>query len=93
MLQVLFEFCGKLLLLILLSLCVSHPVAATEAGRVGKPPAIHDTGRQAMAHDAPAGKSKQNSFVSTEIEPLLLLLFGLLLFSVATGVKLKFLKR
>ena len=29
----------------------------------------------------------------TEIEPLLMLLFGLLLFSVATGVKLKLLKR
>jgi len=31
--------------------------------------------------------------VVTEIEPLLTLLFGLLLFSVATGVKLKLLKR
>jgi len=29
----------------------------------------------------------------TEFEPLLLLLFGLLLFSVATGIKLKLLKR
>lgn len=46
-----------------------------------------------MAQDAPRVKSKQSSFVSAEIEPLLLLLFGLLLFSVATGVKLKLLKR
>jgi hypothetical protein len=29
----------------------------------------------------------------TEVEPLLLLLIGLLLFSVATGIKLKLLKR
>jgi hypothetical protein len=46
-----------------------------------------------MAQDAPGGKSKQSSLISTEFEPLLLLLFGLLLFSVATGVKLKFVKR
>jgi|SRR5215510_14169872 len=98
MLQVLVEICGKLLLLILLSLCVSHPVSAflqssTESGRAEQPAAIPDIGKQAMAHDAPVGKSKQSSFVSTEIEPLLLLLFGLFLFSVATGVKLKLLKR
>ncbi|MGH9753913.1 MAG: hypothetical protein ACREA2_14125 [Blastocatellia bacterium] len=42
-----------------------------------------------MVHDAPSVKSKQSSLVSTEIEPLLLLLFGLILFSVATGVMLK----
>ena len=29
----------------------------------------------------------------TDVEPLLLLLFGLLLFSAATGIKLKLLKR
>jgi len=46
-----------------------------------------------MAQDAPGGTSKQSPFISTEIEPLILLLFGLLLFSVATGVKLKLLKR
>lgn len=98
MLQALVKFCGKLLLLILLFLCVSHLVSAlfqsaTEAGRAEQPAAISDIGRQSMAHDAPVGKSKQSSFVSAEIEPLLLLLFGLLLFSVATGVKLKLLKR
>ena len=46
-----------------------------------------------MAHDAPGGTSKQSTFISTEIEPLALLVFGLLLFSVATGVKLKLSKR
>jgi len=98
MLQFLAEICGKLLLLIFLSLCFSHPVSAllkftTEAGRAEQPATISDLGTQAMAKDAPGGKSKHSSFVSTEIEPLLLLLFGLLLFSVATGVKLKLLKR
>jgi len=33
--------------------------------------------------------SKKGTFILTEIEPLLLLLFGLLLFSVATCIKLK----
>ena len=98
MLQFLVEICGKLLLLIFLSLCVSHPVSAllkstTEAGRAEQPATISDLGRQAIAQDAHGVKSKQSSFISTEIEPLLLLLFGLLLFSVATGVKLKLLKR
>lgn len=94
MLQALVRFCSKSFLLILLLLCVSHPVssllqASTEAGRAEQPAAISDVGRQAMVHDAPSVKSKQSSLVSTEIEPLLLLLFGLILFSVATGVMLK----
>jgi hypothetical protein len=98
MLQILAKFCGKLLLLILLFLCVSRPASAllksaTETGRAEQPAAISDIGRQTMAQDAPGGKSKQSSLISTEFEPLLLLLFGLLLFSVATGVKLKFVKR
>ena len=46
-----------------------------------------------MAQNAPGGKSKQSPFISTEFEPLLLLVFGMLLFSVATGVKLKLSKR
>jgi len=46
-----------------------------------------------MAQNAPGGKSKQSSLISTEFEPLLLLVFGMLLFSVATGVKLKLSKR
>jgi hypothetical protein len=106
MLHVSVKFCGKLLLLIFLFLCVSRPASAllkssTEAGSSEQqaaisdkqPAAISDIGRQAMAQNAPGGKSKQNSFISTEIEPLLLLIFGLLLFSVATGVKLKLSKR
>jgi len=114
MLQVSVKFCGKLLLLIFLFLCVSRPVSAlpksaTEAGRAEQqaaisnkqqaaisnkqPAAISEIGRQTLSHDAPGGKSNQSSFISTEIEPLALLLFGLLLFSVATGVKLKLSKR
>jgi len=92
MLHLLVKFCGKLLLLIFLFPCVSHPAPA-EASHAEQPAAISAIGSQAMVHDAPGGKSKQSSFISTEIEPLLLLLFGLLLFSVATGVKLKLLKR
>ena len=98
MLHVLVKFCGTLVLLILLSLCVSHPVSAllqssTGAGRPEQQVAIADMGKKALAQDAPGGKSKQSSFFSPEIELLILLLFGLLLFSVATGVKLKLLKR
>src|SRR5262245_44185594 len=98
MLQILVKICGKLLLLIFFLLCVSHPVSAllksaTEAGRAELPAAISDIGGQATAQDAHAVKSKQSSLVSTEIEPLLLLLFGLFLFSVATGVKVTLLKR
>src|SRR5215471_15022111 len=107
MLQVSVKFCGKILLLIFLSLCASRPASAllkstTEAGRPEQqaaisdkqpaaisdkqPAAISDIGRQAMAQNAPGGKSKQSPFISTEFEPLLLLVFGMLLFSVATGV-------
>jgi len=106
MLQVSVKFCGKILLLIFLSLCASRPASAlfkstTEAGRSEQPAAISDKqpaaisdiGRQAMAQNAPGGKSKQSPFISTEFEPLLLLVFGMLLFSVATGVKLKLSKR
>ena len=105
MLQVLVKFCGKLLPLILLSLCFSHPVSAlpqssTGAGRAEQQAEISeigkkasDIGKKAMAQNAPGGKSKQSSLISTEFEPLLLLVFGMLLFSVATGVKLKLSKR
>jgi len=41
------------------------------------------------ASDAPVSKSNKSSFISTEVEPSILLLFGLLLFSMATGIKLK----
>ena len=61
--------------------------------RVEQPTAISDIRIQTTARDAPGSKSNKSSFILTEVEPLLLLLFGLLLFSVATGIKLKILKR
>ena len=60
--------------------------------RVEQPTAISDIRTQAIDRDAPISKSNSSSSVLTEVEPLLLLLFGLLLFSVATGIKLKLLK-
>jgi hypothetical protein len=60
--------------------------------RVEQPTAIFDIGGQTTARNAPGSKSNKSSFTLTEAEPLLLLLFGLLLFSVATGIKLKFVK-
>jgi len=61
--------------------------------RVEQPGAISDVRTQTTARDAPGSRSKKSSFISTEAEPLLLLLFGLLLFSVATGIKLKLLEK
>jgi hypothetical protein len=61
--------------------------------RAEQPRAISDIGVQTTTRDAPGSKSNKSSFILTEVEPMLLLLFGLLLFSVATGIKLKFLKR
>jgi len=46
-------------------------------------------GAQTTARDAPGSKSNKSSFILTEVEPLILLLFDLLLFSMATGIKLK----
>jgi hypothetical protein len=69
------------------------------AGRQGaaireeQPTAIFDIGIQTTARDAPGSKSNKSSFILTEVEPLLLLLFGLVLFSVAASIKLKLLKR
>ena len=60
--------------------------------RAEQPAAISDIRAQAKARDAPISKSNRSSSVLTEVEPLLLLIFGLLLFSVATGIKLKLLK-
>lgn len=60
--------------------------------RAEQPTAISDVRTQTSARDAPGSKSNKSSFTLTEAEPLLLLLFGLLLFSVATGIKLKFVK-
>jgi hypothetical protein len=61
--------------------------------RAEQPTAIFDIGTQTTARDAPGSKSNKSSLILTEVEPLLLLLFGLLLFSEATGIKLKLLKR
>ena len=61
--------------------------------RAEQPTAISDIRTQTTARDAPGSKSNKSSFILTEVEPLLLLLFGLVLFSVATGIKLKLLKR
>lgn len=60
--------------------------------RAEQPTAISDVRTQTTARDASGSKSNKSSFILTEVEPLLLLLFGLLLFSVATGIKLKLLK-
>jgi hypothetical protein len=44
---------------------------------------------QTTASDATGSKSNKSSFILTEVEPLILLSFGLLLFYVAIGIKLK----
>jgi hypothetical protein len=53
-----------------------------------QPAAISGVGAQTTARDEASGGSNRSSFITTEAEPLLLFLFGLLLFSVATGIKL-----
>jgi len=93
--QVFVRFCSKLALLIFIF--VGHPVSAICQSRVPgasadpaeRPTAIPDIGSQTSSREAPEIKSKKGSFILTEIEPLLLLLFGSLLFAVATGIKLK----
>ena len=88
---------GKIVLLVILFLCALHPgTAICQTGGRGasadpseQPTAIPDIGKLSTSRESPARISKKGSFILTEIEPLLLLLFGLLLFSVATGIKLK----
>ena|SRR5215813_10445435 len=97
--QVYVGFVSKLVrssLLIFLSICVGHPGLATcqssYPGMSADPAqrrAVISIGTQPAAQEAPDSKSKQSSFILTEVEPLLLLLFGLLLFSIATSIKLK----
>jgi len=98
--QVFVKFCCKFFLLVLLSLCISHPRSATcQSGAPGastdrseQPMAVSDIGTPSTGRDTTSStnsKSKKGSFILTEVEPLLLLLFGLFLFSVATGIKLK----
>lgn len=61
--------------------------------RVEQPIVTYNALTQTIAGDAPGSKSNHTSFISTEVEPLLLLLFGALLFALATGIKLKLLGR
>ncbi len=95
------KFGGRLFLLVIIFLYISHPASVTfrsggpevSANRPERAMAISDIWAQTTARDAPGGVSKKSTFIMTDVEPLLLLLFGLLLFSVATGIKLKLLKR
>jgi hypothetical protein len=88
---------ARLFLLVFLSLCRGHTVAATcqsggpgaSADPAARPSAIHDIGGQTTSRVTPDNKSKEDSFILTKVEPLLLLLFGSILFAVATGIKLK----
>src|SRR5262249_30432796 len=87
----------QLVLLFFLSLCVGHPGSAIcQSGGPGaiadpakKPTAIPDIRTLTTSHEPPDVKSKEGALILTEVEPLLLLLFGSLLFSIATGIKLK----
>ncbi|HKQ77325.1 MAG TPA: hypothetical protein VJ810_26740 [Blastocatellia bacterium] len=95
--QVLVRFVSKLALLIFLSLCVGNPGSATcqfggpgaSADPAKRSTAVPDIGAQTTSRESAGGKSKNGSFILSEVEPLLLLLFGSLLFSVATGIKLR----
>jgi hypothetical protein len=61
--------------------------------RVEQPTASSDQRAQTTDRDLPSSGSAKSSFISAESEPLLLFFFGLLLFSVATGIRLKLLER
>ena len=88
---------AQLFLLVFLSLCRGHAGAATcqssgpgaSVDPAGRPSAIPGIGAQTTSRETPDNKSKKDPFILTEVEPLLLLLFGSILFAVATGVKLK----
>lgn len=88
---------AQLILLILLSIYAGHLGAATcqsggpeaSAGSAARAPAIPDIGAKTISRETPENKSNNDSFILTEVEPLLLLLFGSILFAVATGIKLK----
>ncbi len=88
---------AQIFLLVFLSLCRGHAGEATcqsggpgvSADPAGRPSAIPDIGAQTTSRETPDNKSKKDSFIMTEVEPLLLLLFGSILFAVATGIKLK----
>src|SRR5262245_15629736 len=88
---------AQIILLVFLSICVDHPGAAAcqsgdqgaSADPAGRPSAIPGIGAQTTSRETPDNKSKNDSFILTEVEPLLLLIFGSILFAVATGIKMK----
>jgi hypothetical protein len=87
----------QIILLVFISLCVGRPEAAT--CQSGGPGASADPSRlksaipvireQTRSPETPGNKSKKDSFILTEGETLLLLLFSSILFAVATVIKLK----
>jgi len=85
---------AQIILLVFLSLYRGHAGAAicqsggpcALADPAGRPSAILDIGAQTTIRETPDNKSKNDSFILTEVEPLLLLLFGSILFAVATGI-------
>jgi hypothetical protein len=87
----------QIVFLVFLSLCVGHLGAATcqsgdpgaSADPEGRSSAIPVIGAQTMSHGTRDDKSKNDSFTLTQVEPLLLLLFGSILFAVATCIKLR----
>ena len=88
---------AQIILLVFLSLSAGHPGAATcqsggpgaSADPAGRKSAIADIGAQTTSRKTLDNKSKKDSFILTEVEPLLLLLFGSILFAVATCIKLR----
>jgi hypothetical protein len=87
----------QIVFLVFLSLCVGRLGAATwqsgdpggSAGPAGRSFAIPVIGAQTTSHGTHDNKSKNDSFTLTQVEPLLLLLFGSILFAVATCIKLR----
>jgi|SRR5215475_398704 len=91
------KFGHILFLRVILIFCVSLPAPVicqsigpvAPAGYETRSTAIFDIRTQAADHETPNDKSKKASFISKEFEPLLLLLFGLFLFTVATCIKVR----
>lgn len=87
----------QIVILVFLSLCVGQTGGVicqsgdTGASTIqaGRSFAIPVAGAQTASHGTQDNKSKNDSFTLTRVEPLFLLLFGLILFAVATRIKLK----
>lgn len=87
----------QIVFLVFLSLCVGNPGAATwQSGDQGasadpawRPFAIPVIGAQTTSQRTRDNKSKNDSSTLTQGEPLFLLLFGSILFAVATCIKLR----